>query len=234
MMKKRQREIRPDQLRERFARFGIDEHAAAALIGIPVAHTRAIFDGAAEPPPHVLAVAFLIGGVSVAGRRRALEYARSARRWRPIPGYSRYEASSDGDVRRAVHGQGGAAGLVLRRMKRNGYWHVMATPDGGRQKKVGVHRLIALAFHGQPPEDKPYVCHRNGESGDNRDENLYWGSALDNARDARRHAREKAAAGLVQNPWSPDFLASARSPADLKKRHKIRMIGRLERSRVPC
>lgn len=50
-----------------------------------------------------------------------------------------------------------------------------------------VHQLV-LAIHGpQQPVHKPMVLHNNGDKADNRLENLRWGNAMDNYRDALRH-----------------------------------------------
>lgn len=44
-----------------------------------------------------------------------------------------------------------------------------------------VHRLICRAFHGESPEDKPFVDHKNRIESDNRPENLRWVAAKENS-----------------------------------------------------
>jgi hypothetical protein len=49
-----------------------------------------------------------------------------------------------------------------------------------------VHRLVALAFIGEP-EPGQEVCHVDGDQMNPRVENLYWGSRSDNVNDAVGH-----------------------------------------------
>lgn len=72
------------------------------------------------------------------------------------------------------------------RVSSRGYYRVRFT-DKDRRDQPGVHRLVCEAFHGPAPEGKPMALHRNGNPLDNRAENLYWGDAFDNMRDAIGH-----------------------------------------------
>jgi hypothetical protein len=70
----------------------------------------------------------------------------------------------------------------------DGYLIVQVRVNGQGQARVRrVNNLVARAFHGAPPEGRPYACHDNGIRTDNRPENLYWGTPGDNALDFRRH-----------------------------------------------
>jgi len=65
---------------------------------------------------------------------------------------------------------------------RNGYPSV-ALSQGGVVTKLYVHRLVLLAFWGQPLPGEE-ACHNNGDRTDNRLENLRWdrhGSNMDDA-----------------------------------------------------
>ena len=105
---------------------------------------------------------------------------------RMVPGHPGYFATESGDVYSV---RTGAARLLKTRDNR-GYLVVNFTVGSGRskyRKRMPVHRVVALAFLGLPPAGRPYCCHRNGDSKDNRVDNLYWGSPKDNVKDAIRH-----------------------------------------------
>jgi hypothetical protein len=110
--------------------------------------------------------------------------------WKEIPGYPGYEASNLGRVR-----------SVDRWIKyRNNDQHFYrgnllsstSRPDGylsvgvGLEKTELVHRLVALAFYGQPRLGQE-VRHMNGKRDDNRIFNLRWGTRSQNRLDCIRH-----------------------------------------------
>lgn len=96
--------------------------------------------------------------------------------WRPIPGHDGYEASNLGQVR------------SLRR----GTPHVLAPHLAGPRREYlyvnlgSIHALVAAAFLGPRPEGQ-VTRHLNGDSKDNRPENLAYGTQSDNMRDALAH-----------------------------------------------
>ena len=60
------------------------------------------------------------------------------------------------------------------------YRHVTLTGAGGAKRTTKVHRLVALAFHGAPPDPSYTASHLNGIGFDNRAENIVWESHKDN------------------------------------------------------
>lgn len=117
--------------------------------------------------------------------------------WRPVVGYEgAYEVSDMGRVRsldRPIpHGRYPGKtrimrGRVLRPALSAGYPHVNLSVSGvGRAAKI--HWLVAAAFIGPRP-DGALVCHRNGDSTDNRVENLRYGTYSENLNDMIRHGR---------------------------------------------
>lgn len=90
---------------------------------------------------------------------------------KPIPGRPGYFADSEGQIRRSD------GSIVKARLRSVGYYSVFG---------LNVYRLVALAFHGEPPPGKNLVRHLNGLKTDNRPVNLQWGDKRENSDDAIR------------------------------------------------
>lgn len=105
---------------------------------------------------------------------------------RDIPGWPGRLATSDGRILSTLTGQ-----LVecKQRLNAHGYFVITLhkrTHKGKCAFKEPVHRLIAKAFHGEPMVGQQ-CRHLNGVRTDNRPGNLAWGTAAENAADAKRH-----------------------------------------------
>lgn len=114
--------------------------------------------------------------------------------WRPVQEFEGvYEISSLGRVRRVVSCMGGTAGTILRPwISGAGYLYVgLRLP--GRRKRVGVHRLVAVAFLGQPTPERPEVNHLDGDKTNNAVGNLEWVSHGEN----HKHAYRTGLSGLI-------------------------------------
>lgn len=121
--------------------------------------------------------------------------------WRPVPGLEgEYEASNLGRIRsldrelpwfaarwgvwttRKYRGQ-----LIVKKVKPNGsgqpYQHVYTT--GGVWR--GTNRMVCAAFHGPAPTESHEAAHLNGNSLDDRADNLAWKTPSENARDKVGH-----------------------------------------------
>jgi hypothetical protein len=106
--------------------------------------------------------------------------------WRVIPGYSAYEVSDWGRVRRRQAKCGWPAGHILHPGDSNArHRWVIIVGDDGRPKKQFVHRLVAMAFIGPSPFEGAMVLHHDDNPTHNRAENLYWGNHQQNVQDAR-------------------------------------------------
>lgn len=106
--------------------------------------------------------------------------------WREIPGFDgAYEVSDNGRIRTVhAHPKGRTpAGHVMKpRLHENGYLNV-GLRRGKRRVVVGVHRLVATAFHGEPQPGWE-ARHLDGDKTNNAASNLRWGTHSDNVRDS--------------------------------------------------
>jgi hypothetical protein len=107
--------------------------------------------------------------------------------WRPIAAFEgHYEASNLGRIRSVKRSTPHIMSPVV---TDRGYVNVMICMYG-KYRPYGVHRLVLLAFCGEPPEGY-HACHYNGDPTDNRLENLRWDTPVGNAEDMRRHNRHR-------------------------------------------
>lgn len=106
--------------------------------------------------------------------------------WRAIPGFSAYEVSDFGRVRRREAKGRWAAEHVLRPgIAHSGHLYVLLKGDDGQTRKQFVHRLVAATFIGPPPFECAMVLHHDDDPTHNRPANLYWGDRQQNTSDAR-------------------------------------------------
>jgi len=108
--------------------------------------------------------------------------------WREVPDWPAYQVSSDGRVRRIGAARGAETGRVLRQLlnKKTGYYSVCLSRDS-RQKRIDVHRLVALAFLGPQPSHRHLVAHNDGVRTNNSVGNLRWATQAENLRDCYAH-----------------------------------------------
>lgn len=115
-------------------------------------------------------------------------------RWAPIDGFNGlYSVSSAGRVRseaRVVVYASGKKQTVRERImspatKRSGHQSVMLY--GGARKRFHIHRLVALAFIGEPPTALHEVAHCDGNPANNCADNLRWATRSENHADKVAH-----------------------------------------------
>jgi len=113
--------------------------------------------------------------------------------WRPIEGYEGlYEVSNLGQVRsldRFMNGPNGEQRPLKGKLKKptknfKGYYIVNLYREG-KPATHSVHRLVAIAFLGQPPEGH-FVCHGPKGQQCNEVTNLSWGTPQKNQKDRFR------------------------------------------------
>lgn len=138
--------------------------------------------------------------------------------FKPIPGNPKYCVGDNG----AIYSCRSSTWKQLKQfVNKDGYFVVAFNSDVESvghfkfQQAMPVHRLVLLAFKGEPGE-RQMACHSNGIKADNRPDNLRWGTAKDNTDDMMRHQ-----ALLQQKPSRNGKLneAMVREIRDLRSRN---------------
>lgn len=106
--------------------------------------------------------------------------------WKDVVGYEGlYEVSNQGRVRSHHPSQRRKTEFLCGGNIRGYRMVMLAKGDGTKPKSALIHRLVAIAFLGAPPNvHRPTVNHKNLDKADNRVENLEWLSQADNCRHA--------------------------------------------------
>ena len=87
-----------------------------------------------------------------------------------------YSVSTEGEVRKDT------TNYILSQSSQQDYKFVELFING-KQKRMRVHRMVALTFIDNP-DNKPYVNHINGNRSDNNVENLEWVTPSENTQHA--------------------------------------------------
>lgn len=120
-------------------------------------------------------------------------------KWVPCYGWEdSYEVSSYGRVKRIKASQGAVRGRIKTLTCSKPYLVVGLNDKQSKQDKTFlIHRLVLQSFT-RVSGEKQFACHRNGNPLDNRIENLYWGTAQDNADDSCNHGTRTQLSGILR------------------------------------
>lgn len=114
--------------------------------------------------------------------------------WKPVPYKpfdTKYSVSNLGRVKPnviSIYSKNKAE--VLKPVPGSRGYLFVAIYAEGKSKSVFIHRMVALAFHGDPPFPGAYACHKDDCQTNNRADNLYWGTHADNTRDRERNGKD--------------------------------------------
>ena len=100
--------------------------------------------------------------------------------------YEKYVISNDGRLFNLKLGELKEMNLFT---SAKGYKLARLYDGNGKRRSCDLHRLVLLTFCGPPPDSTHVARHLNGNSLDNRIENLCWGSVQDNSNDMVAHGR---------------------------------------------
>lgn len=107
--------------------------------------------------------------------------------WRELPGWSFYEVSPKGQVRRRPGTPKCREGRTLKsHVNGNGYPTVHLR-QSGREKQMPVHIAVALTFIGKPPTPSHEVAHGDGNPMNAELSNLRWATHAENEADKILH-----------------------------------------------
>lgn len=104
------------------------------------------------------------------------------------PPYSKYEASNKGRIRYMCDN---LQKILEPRFNDSGYYRVHVQKDDGTEQDARVHRLVCLAFWGEPPEGCTDVNHINEIKTDDRPCNLNWMTRAENNAWGTRNERAR-------------------------------------------
>lgn len=111
--------------------------------------------------------------------------------WKDLPQFPKYQISNLGNLRSFRKGRWKPRKAVR---YKGGYWRVALRPGGkGPGKLFSLHCLVLEAFVGPCPEGME-CRHKDGDSDNNRLDNLEWSTHLDNMRDRKAHGTDNMGA----------------------------------------
>lgn len=120
--------------------------------------------------------------------------------WRIIAEFPEYAVSSLGLIKRVCPDARNhrLTGLPLKpAVSRAGYAFVSLCADG-KVFNRRVNRIVCAAFHGPAPSRKHHAAHNDGNSLNNRADNLRWVLGSENEFDKRRHGTAR----IGEKHWS--------------------------------
>lgn len=135
--------------------------------------------------------------------------------WRAVPGFDFLEVTCDGRVRKYDRKYPKRLPVeVSPVIYKSGYYEVKY---GGR--RVRLHRLVCLAFHGEPPSGSNLALHKDDNRSNNHIDNLYWGNYSDNAKDAYANKKLKAGQDHPNAKLTWAAVVALRADAEHISRH---------------
>lgn len=145
--------------------------------------------------------------------------------WKNIKGYENiYQVSNLGNVRRIYANK--KTKILRPSLNKSGYLYVCIC-EKGKKKLFRVHKLVALAFLGDIP-DNLEINHINGIKTDNRKDNLEYVSrsynlihAYENELEKRQFNNEKKSKIVYQYDLNNNFIKAWESLCEIQRQLKF-------------
>lgn len=103
--------------------------------------------------------------------------------WKKIPGFSRYDVSSDGFLRSNNYKNSGKTKTLKPAWGPDGYSQTMLQDDKGEYHSSKIHSIVCLTFFG-PRERGQEVNHKDGNKANNSIDNLEYCTRKENVQHA--------------------------------------------------
>lgn len=111
--------------------------------------------------------------------------------WRPVPGFEGlYQVSDSGEVLSTPRLR--TRGGILKQYRNSKGYPAVTLHKNGKQRRYGVHQLVALAFFGPRPDGQE-VRHLDGNPQNRNVTNLAYGTRTQNGLDRVAHGRDRNA-----------------------------------------
>lgn len=124
---------------------------------------------------------------------------------RAIPGFSKYLLGDDLVVYR-VNGKHLGNGPVSTRVYHGRVTVAVYSDERCAQRIMTRAQLVCRAHHGPPPFPRAHARHLNGDSGDDRPENLAWGTARQNTDDSLVYSPNGYRNAKLERPQVEEIL----------------------------
>jgi len=103
--------------------------------------------------------------------------------WKAIPGFSKYQASTSGELKTFNWKNKGVERIMKPALDSKGYLRTMLINDSGVLKTIKVHRIIAATFLESDPT-RIEVNHKDGNKLNNSVDNIEWSNRSENIKHA--------------------------------------------------
>lgn len=107
-------------------------------------------------------------------------------RWLVVAEFPDYEVGSLGNVRRRGEVARNRQKILKGWIANGGYLMVRLYKDGHSRSRL-IHRLVCIAFRGEPPTDKHHASHKDGDRLNNVLGNIRWMTPSANNMEKHKH-----------------------------------------------
>ncbi len=131
--------------------------------------------------------------------------------WKQVPGWTAYEVSDLGRVRRAGKAKGAVAGRIKSPTPRGGGYARVILHQDGMARQVDVHILVAEAFLGPRPTPDHQAAHEDGQPWNCCLSNILWKTRSENDADKDRHGTRPRGESHRMSKLSDDDVREIRA-----------------------